>query len=75
MPVRPIVLYDDPLLRQKSRRVRRVTPDLQRLVDDMVETMHAADGLGLSAIQIGVPERVIVVQLPQDEENPDAGEL
>ena len=75
MPVRPIVLYDDPLLRQKSRRVRHVTPDLQELVDDMVETMRAADGLGLSAIQIGVPERVIVVQLPENEDNPNAGEL
>ncbi|MCK4314670.1 MAG: peptide deformylase, partial [Anaerolineae bacterium] len=41
MTVRPIVLYDDPLLRKKSRRVRGVTPALQELVDDMVETMHA----------------------------------
>ena len=78
MPVRPIVLSDNPLLRKISRRVRRVTPALHELVDDMVETMHAGDGIGLAAIQIGVPERVIVVQLPKDEddeENPEGGKL
>jgi len=75
MSIRPIVLYDDPLLRKRSHRVRRVSPDLQALVDDMVETMHAGNGVGLAAIQVGVPERVIVVQLPEDEENPGGGEL
>ena len=78
MTVRPIVLGDDPLLRKKSRRVRRVTPALQELVDDMAETMHAGNGIGLAAIQIGVPERVIVVQLPKDEdgeENSKDGKL
>jgi peptide deformylase len=67
MPVRPIVLSDNPLLRKKSRRVRRIDPTLQQLTDDLVETMHAANGIGLTAIQIGVPERVIVVQLPEEE--------
>ena len=67
MPVRPIVLSDNPLLRRKSRRVRRVDPSLQELTDDMVETMRAANGIGLAAIQIGVPERVIVLQLPEEE--------
>ena len=83
MPVRQIVFSDDPLLRKKSRRVRRVSQDIQRLVDDMIETMHAANGIGLAAIQIGVPKRIIVMQLPpqdseQDsngEENADSGEL
>jgi peptide deformylase len=75
MSVRPIVFSDNPLLRKKSRRVRRVSPVLQQLVDDMTETMHASNGIGLAAIQIGVPERVIVVQLPPDEENPEFGEL
>ena len=74
MSVRPIVLSDDPLLRKKSRRVRRVSPALQQLVDDMVETMHAANGIGLAAIQIGVPERVIVVHLPKDEEEEEEEE-
>jgi peptide deformylase len=75
MPVRPIVLSDNPLLRQRSRRVKRFGPALQQLIDDMVETMHAANGIGLAAIQIGVPERVIVVQLPEDDENPTDGKL
>jgi peptide deformylase len=82
--MRPIVLSDNPLLRKKSRRVRRVDPTLQELTDDMVETMHAANGIGLAAIQIGVPERVIVVQLPEEEneegeqeegKSPEDGEL
>jgi len=75
MPVRPIVLSDNPLLRKKSRRVRRVSPASQQLIDDMVETMHAANGIGLAAIQIGVPERIIVAQLPEDEESPEGGTL
>jgi peptide deformylase len=80
MPVREIVIYDDPTLRKKSRRVKNVSGDLQRLIDDMVETMHAANGVGLAAIQVGVPQRVIVVQLPEaeadeEEPDPDAGKL
>lgn len=75
MPIRPIVVYDNPLLRKKSRQVRRVNPAVRALVDDMVETMHAANGIGLAAVQIGVPESVIVVQLPEDEDNPDGGRL
>jgi peptide deformylase len=84
MPVRPIELSDKPLLRKKSRRVRRVDPALQELTDDLVETMRAANGIGLAAIQVGVPERIIVVQLPEEESeegeqgeerNPEDGEL
>ena len=79
MAVREIVVYDDPRLRQKSRRVKRVTPALHSLVDDMLEAMHEARGIGLAAVQVGVPERVIVVQLPEPEEgqepNPGAGRL
>jgi peptide deformylase len=82
MAVRPIVFSDNPLLRERSRRVRRVGSDTQQLVDDMVETMHKANGIGLAAIQVGVPERVIIVQLPPEpepeaegEQNPDSGEL
>ena len=69
MPTRPIIVYDNPLLRQKSRRVRRYDPALQQLVDDMIETMRAANGIGLTAIQVGVLERVIVVEVPPEEEN------
>ena len=63
------------MLRQPSRRMRRVDPAVQELIDNMVETMHAENGIGLAAIQIGVPERIITVQLPEDEENPGQDEL
>ena len=83
MSIRPIVFSDDPSLHKKSRRIRRVSQATQQLIDDMIETMHAADGIGLTAIQVGVSERVIVVQLPppdpdqdpESEENPDSGKL
>jgi peptide deformylase len=82
MPLRPILLSDDPLLREKSRRVRRVRPELQELIDDMIETMHAGNGIGLAAVQVGVPERVIVVQVPkepdedaEEDQEPQPGEL
>ena len=72
MPPRPILVYDNPLLRKKSRRVRRVSPAVRRLIDDMFETMHTAHGIGLAAVQVGVPERVIIIELP--EENDDEAE-
>ena len=71
MAARQIVVYDDPELRIKSRRVRRVTPSLQRLIDDMLETMRAANGIGLAAIQVGVPERVLVIEVAEEVEEVD----
>jgi peptide deformylase len=75
MAVRPIVLANDPMLRRKSKKVKDFGQALQVLIDDMVETMQAANGAGLAAPQIGVLERVIVVQLPEDEEDPQSGKL
>jgi len=75
MAVRPIVQADNPLLRKKSKKVKRFGRSLQNLVDDMVETMHAVHGLGLAAPQIGVSQQVIVIQLPEDEEDPQSGKL
>jgi len=75
MPVRPIVLSDNPLLRKISRRVQRVSPTLQQLIDDMTETMHAANGIGLTAIQIGVPECVIIVEVPEKNEDENGENL
>ena len=75
MLIRPIVLSDNPLIREKSHHVRDVDSDVQQLIEDMVETMQEADGIGLAAIQIGVPERVVVVQLPEDEEDPESTKL
>lgn len=67
MAVLPILSYPDPQLRQKAKRVRSVDVAIQRLIDDMVETMHQAHGVGLAAPQIGVPLRVIVIKLPGEE--------
>ncbi|MBE0415895.1 MAG: peptide deformylase [Dehalococcoidia bacterium] len=67
MAVLPILTYPNPPLRQKSKRVRNVDGSVQRLIDDMVETMHYVQGVGLAAPQIGVLLRVIVIELPGEE--------
>lgn len=67
MAALPILAYPHPQLRQKAKRVRNIDGSIQRLIDDMVETMHQAQGVGLAAPQIGVPLRVIVIGLPGEE--------
>ena len=62
MAVRPILNFDQPVLREKAKRVGRVDTSIQRLIDDLAETMLAAPGAGLAAPQIGVPLRVCVVK-------------
>lgn len=73
MAVRPIIYADNPHLRQKSRKVKFFGPGLKTLVDDMLETMDSANGLGLAAPQVDVRERVVVIKLPEDEEDPESG--
>ncbi len=73
MAQRTILFADNPVLREKSRRVPRPTKEIQELIRDMRETMRAARGVGLAAVQIGVPLRVIVVEIPEDMDDPDAG--
>jgi peptide deformylase len=75
MAVRPILLANDPTLRKKSKKVNRFGKALSSLVEDMVETMHAANGMGLAAPQIGVLLRVIVIELPKKEDDPQSGRL
>ena len=73
MALREILTVADhtPTLKQKSAKVDGgVTDDLRALMDDMLETMYAAPGIGLAAIQIGVPQRVIVMDLARSEEPP-----
>ena len=68
MAVLPIRHFpDDSVLRQKAKRVSRISKSIERLIDDMVETMQQAHGVGLAATQVGVPLRVIVLQIPDDE--------
>ena len=68
MSVLPMRIVPDSVLRAKAKRISNITPSLQRLIDDMIETMQDADGVGLAANQVGVLQRVIVIQLPEDEE-------
>jgi peptide deformylase len=68
MAIRPIVRYGDPVLHAPASPVERIDDDVRRLLDDMVETMYAAPGIGLAAPQIGVPLRVIVIDLSVGED-------
>jgi peptide deformylase len=68
MAILPIIETPDPLLRQISSPVEEVTDELRRLVDDMFETMYAAPGIGLAAIQVGVPKRLLVIDLQEPKE-------
>ena len=68
MALRQILTEPNDILRQKSLPVEKVDLDLQKLMDDMLETMYAAPGIGLAAIQVGVPKRVIVLDLSSKEE-------
>jgi peptide deformylase len=61
--IRPILKYGDSGLHEKARVVDGITPDIHRLVDDMIETMYAAPGVGLAAPQIGVPLRIFVTDI------------
>ncbi len=67
MAVHPIRILGDPVLRQKAKRVPKVDPSIRRLIEDMVDSMRAASGVGLAAPQIGVSLRVIVIGLPEEE--------
>jgi peptide deformylase len=71
MAIRPILTVPDPVLKQVSKSVDKVTDDTRRLMDDMLETMYAAPGIGLAAVQIGEPVRVIVMDLAKEGEAPE----
>jgi peptide deformylase len=74
MAVREILQIGNPVLRQRSIKIMRFDGALSRLVDDMIETMHTAKGVGLAAPQVGVLSRLIVVEMPDDEDYPYPGE-
>jgi len=61
--LRPILKYGDQTLHQPARAVDAITPEIERLIDDMIETMYAAPGIGLAAPQVGVPARIFVVDM------------
>jgi peptide deformylase len=68
MAIRPILEVPDPLLRQISTPVEKVDDEVRALIADMFETMYDAPGIGLAAIQVGVPKRILVIDLQEPEE-------
>ncbi len=68
MTIRKILTEPNKILREKSIKVEKVDTDLQKLMDDMLETMYAAPGIGLAAIQVGIPKRVIVMDISGKDE-------
>ena len=71
MALREIITAPDPRLKQVSKPVERVDDELRALMDDMLETMYAAPGIGLAAIQVGVAKQVIVMDLAREGEPPE----
>jgi peptide deformylase len=68
MSVKPLIILPDPLLRLQSAKVERVDAPLLKLADDMLETMYDAPGIGLAAIQVGEPIRMVVIDLAKEDE-------
>lgn len=67
MATLPLITMDNPLLHQKAKRVRNVDHSIQKLIDNMIETMRHTGGVGLAAPQVGVPLQVVVIELPGED--------
>ncbi|MCX6002053.1 MAG: peptide deformylase [Chloroflexi bacterium] len=67
MAVLKIRTNPDPVLRKKAKKIASVDDSIRKLIDDMIETMHEASGVGLAANQVGVPLRIVVIQVPEQE--------
>ena len=68
MTIKPLIILPDPVLRQLSQPVETLDADVRRLADDMLETMYDAPGIGLAAIQIGVPRQMLVIDVSKEGE-------
>ena len=68
MSILKILTYPDPVLRKKAKPVERIDERIKNLIEDMVETMYAAPGVGLAATQVGEPLRVIIIDVTRKEE-------
>ena len=66
--IRPIVMYGDPVLREKGAKIREVTDEIRTLAEDMIETMHDAEGVGLAAHQVGEALQIAIVDVSHAEE-------
>ena len=67
MSKKQIIIEPDPILRKKSFDLEKVDDELRKLMDDMLETMYAAPGIGLAAVQIGILKRLIVIDISKEE--------
>ena len=72
MAVREIVVIEHPVLRRKAKKIVKLTAEHRKLIEDMIETMRVAPGVGLAAPQVGVSERLIVVEYAEDDDEEDA---
>ena len=70
MAIRQIRVMGDDILEKKSKEVKEITPRIKELIDDMLDTMYAADGVGLSAVQVGVLKRIVVIDTSEEKEEP-----
>jgi len=68
MAIKPIQIVPDPVLRKIAEPVEIITDETKQMLDDMAQTMYDAPGIGLAAIQVGVPKRVIVIDLSRDDQ-------
>lgn len=68
MAVLKIRINPDPVLRKKARKVTSLDNSVQKLIDDMIDTMHESQGIGLAANQVGVPLRIVVIHLPDEKD-------
>lgn len=68
MTIKPLIILPDPILRQVSDPVERIDEAVRAFAEDMLETMYDAPGIGLAAIQVGVPRRMLVIDLAKEEE-------
>lgn len=68
MTIKPIIILPDPILREMSKPIERVDAAVKKLAKDMLDTMYHAPGIGLAAIQVGVPLRMLVIDLAKKEE-------
>jgi peptide deformylase len=67
MAVLKILIYPDPALRKKARKVTSIDASVHKLIDNMIETLQESSGVGLAANQVGVPLRIVVIQMPDEE--------
>ena len=68
MPLKNIVIEPDPILRKISQPIETVNNETKKLLDDMLETMYAAPGIGLAAVQVGILKRIIVIDISKEKE-------